>query len=53
LNFIAATALIERYGDAGGVARYLVGQMLAHPESEEHWRALAAACHELLTAKIH
>ncbi|MBB5714790.1 hypothetical protein [Sphingomonas aerophila] len=53
MNFIAAAALIERYGDAGGVARYIVGQILADPESEAHWRATAAACHELLTAKIH
>lgn len=53
MGFLAAMSLIERHEDAGGVARYIVGQMLADPDSEDYWRALAGACHELFTAKRH
>jgi hypothetical protein len=52
LPYEEAINLIERFGDTGTVARHIVDQMITNPEAEDHWRAIASACCELLQATL-
>jgi hypothetical protein len=53
MPFAEAAALISQFPSVGAVTRHIVCQMLANPEMEGHWRAIAAACEELLKANYH
>jgi hypothetical protein len=53
LPYEEAATLIAESGDVGALARHIVSQMLACPETEGHWRQLAGACVELLEATAH
>ena len=52
LRYEEAAALIARFGAPGAVVRHIVSEMLDDPDGEADWRALAAACHEMLTATV-
>jgi hypothetical protein len=52
-SYEEASILISEAGDVGALARHIVGQMLACPEAENHWRQIAGACVELLEATAH
>ena len=52
MPYAEALDLITRFPDTKSLARHIADRLIADPDSEEHWRAIALACDQLAQATL-